>query len=215
MPGNRKSTRLKDYNYTSGGTYFVRLCTQDRQCVFGSVRCDKMILNDAGLTINEQRSKLTDRFPHIEMGEFIIMPNHLHGIIVIKDRNLNVGAPLVGALDDTNDERKRAAIKAAPTLGKIIGAFKSLSTNEYVRNVENNKWPTFYKRLWQRNYYDHIIRKETDMYRIRAYIKTNPKGGPMTNIILRKEKGAIEASSLFMRATRPRPKNALRNSLFA
>ncbi|MDO8524973.1 MAG: transposase, partial [Candidatus Omnitrophota bacterium] len=80
-----------------------------------------------------------------------------------------VGAPLVGALKED-----RATIKVAPTLGQIIGAFKSITTNEYIRNVKINNWPSFNKQFWQRNYYEHVIRNESDLTAIREYVINNP-----------------------------------------
>jgi len=95
-----------------------------------------MVLNDCGKIIVDNWEKLPQHFPTIEIDIFNTMPNHFHGIIKI------VGAPLVGVLD--NDINKRAAIKAAPTLtlGDIMGAFKSITTNEYIRNGKNNNWLT-------------------------------------------------------------------------
>ena len=112
--------------------------------------------------VNEFWLKLSKRFDDIKLDQYQIMPNHLHGIIHI------VGAPLVGARSN------RAGIKPAPTLGDIIGAFKSLTTHEYIRNIKNNHWSPFNKQLWQRNYYEHIIRDEESLNKIREYITLNP-----------------------------------------
>jgi len=111
------------------------------------------------------------------LDEYIVMSNHLHGIIVINDIPNNVGASLVGARISIN----RAGIKPAPTegnnktLGEIIGVFKSLTTNQYIQNVKNNNWPPFDKHLWQRGYYEHIVRGEKELDKIREYITNNPK----------------------------------------
>ncbi|MBI1976619.1 MAG: transposase [Candidatus Omnitrophica bacterium] len=185
MPGNRKSIRLKDYDYAQQGAYYVTVCANDRECVFGDVRNGKMVLNGAGDMVTHNWNKLPDRFPNIKMDEFIVMPNHLHGVIVIVGKTGDVGAPLVGALNDVDDRagprscreagtRQRAPIKGAPTVGEIIGAFKSLTTNEYIRNVRINNWPSFNKQLWQRNFYEHVIRTESDLTSIREYIINNP-----------------------------------------
>jgi hypothetical protein len=107
------------------------------------------------------------------------MPNHVHGILFI------VGAPLVGALSlksriDGKDRgqpgKDRAGTRPAPTasLGDVVGIFKSISTHEYAMNVQANNWPPFPGRLWQRNYYERIIRNEKEMNRIRQYIINNP-----------------------------------------
>ncbi|MBL7156653.1 MAG: transposase [Candidatus Omnitrophica bacterium] len=177
MSGNRKSIRLKNYDYTQDGMYYVTVCVNDRKCIFGDVSDGKMILNNEGYMVDEWWRKLPEHFPNVEVDESIVMPNHLHGIIVI------VGAPLVGALNGINDRAtikvahtatSPATIKVAPTLGEIIGAFKSITTNEYIRNVKINNWPRFGKHLWQRNFYEHVIRDEQDSNRIREYIINNP-----------------------------------------
>jgi putative transposase len=111
---------------------------------------------------------VTQTFPGIELDEYGIMPNHFHGVIV----NM-VGATLVvaqGMMDDGN----RAGINPAPTLGDIVGAFKSITTHEYIRGVHESDWPPFDKRVWQRNYFEHIIRNERELDRIREYIVNNP-----------------------------------------
>jgi len=108
--------------------------------------------------IDEQWNALKERFPCVDLDIYQIMPDHFHGIIVI------VGATLVVALDDAKP----------PTLGDIIGAFKSITTHEYIKGVENQNWQRFSKHLWQRNYYEHVVRDENDLERIRKYIHLNP-----------------------------------------
>ncbi len=128
-----------------------------------------MELNDAGMMIEEQWNALLERFPDLELDVYQIMPNHFHGIIV-------VGAAFMAALDSENkaDTRSGADTRLAPTLGDIVEAFKSITTHEYILGVDNKNWPRFYKRLWQRNYYEHIVRDEVDLERIRDYIQSNP-----------------------------------------
>lgn len=173
IPYKRHSIRLKDYDYSSDGAYYVTLCAQERKCLFGEVINDGIVLNDAGKMIEYNWNKLPQRFLNIELDEFITMPNHFHGII-----NVTVGAPLVGAQNDNiivgAQNNNRAGTRPAPTLGDIVGAFKSITTNEYIRNVKNNHWRQFDKQLWQRNYYEHIIRNDIELNEIRGYIKNNP-----------------------------------------
>lgn len=126
-----------------------------------------MILNDVGKMADQCWQHLTCRFANIKLDEYIIMPNHIHGIIMI------VGAPLVGAQNKLSI-RKWAGIKPAPTLGDIIGAFKSLTTNNYIQNVKQHHWPQFPGKLWQRNYYEHVVRNDDDLLKIRQYIINNP-----------------------------------------
>ena len=142
-------------------------------------------MNAAGSMVLQKWKDIAPRFSHVEIDSIVVMPNHLHGIIVINKltvaapsgkNGLNVGAPLVGALTYEGNfaTGDRATTRVAPTLGEIIGAFKSLTTLEYGRGVEAFAWPKFPGRLWQRNYYEHVIRKEDSMHRIRRYIEENP-----------------------------------------
>jgi REP element-mobilizing transposase RayT len=110
------------------------------------------------------------------LDRFVIMPNHIHGVVVIADSEKFVGAPLVGAQKGMNTQQNGAGIRPAPTLGDIMCTFKSIATDEYIRGVRERGWQPFHKKLWQRNYYDHIIRSEEDMNKIREYIETNPSG---------------------------------------
>lgn len=168
---SRRSIRLAEYDYSQAGYYFVTVCLNDRRNLFGDIVGGKMVLNGAGRMVETNWNKLIQRFPDIELDEFIIMPNHLHGVIAI------VGAPLVGAQNgDVSGARDndKATTRVAPTLGDVIGAFKSIATNEYIRNVKNSNWPAFNKCFWQRNYYEHVIRDEDDLGRIREYIVNNP-----------------------------------------
>lgn len=96
--------------------------------------------------------QLPERFNNILLDEFTIMPNHLHGIIEIAE----------------------AGTRPAPTLGAIIGAFKSITTHDYIAGVRQRNWPPFSGKLWQRNYYEHIIRNESELNRTRQYILDNP-----------------------------------------
>jgi len=164
---HRRSIRLIDYDYSQAGLYFITICTQDRLCLFGQIKGDKMNFNDAGQMIETQWLNLAQRFPNIKLGEYITMPNHFHGIIKI------VGAPLVGAQNNIKPQIGQPQ-GIAPTVGTMIGAFKSITTNKYVGGVKQNNWQRFNKKLWQRNYYEHIIRNEKSYRQISEYIKTNP-----------------------------------------
>ena len=156
---HRHSIRLKDYDYSQAGAYYVTIDVQNRECLFGEIVNYEMVLNEAGKMIDEQWSVLSERFPNIEIDVYQVMPNHFHGIIVIL-------APIGASLVD--------AQKKKPTLGDVVGAFKSITTHEYIEGVDKQNWPQFYKRLWQRNYYEHVVRDEADLNRIRDYIQSNP-----------------------------------------
>lgn len=118
--------------------------------------------------------EMMNRFNNIKLHQFIVMPNHFHGIVEI------VGAPFVGALNmgQSSDRGQSSAHGQSqgivPTVGDMVGAFKSLSTNDYIRNVKQNNWQSFNKILWQRNYFEHIIRDEKTYFQISEYIQTNP-----------------------------------------
>ncbi|MFH1691268.1 MAG: transposase [Candidatus Omnitrophota bacterium] len=176
--------RLKYYDYAQQGAYFVTVCVNDRKCVFGDVLNDNMVLNDAGKMVDKWWRELSKKYNVVLIDEHKIMPNHLHGIIVIVDQ-CNVGADLCvrpvngnnGYANNNNMEIvKGRTRRCAPTpmIGTIVQWFKTMSTNEYIRNVKTNNWPPFIIRLWQRNYYEHVIRDESDLVRIREYIVNNP-----------------------------------------
>ena len=180
---NRCSIRLKGYDYSQKGLYFITLCTQYRRNLFGKIEHGEMILNEAGKMINEEWQALTGRYLDIILHEYIVMPNHFHSILEITNGN-SVRAPLVGApigdtgapIGDTGTpESVRAPLVGAPTLGNIIGAYKSITTVKYIENVKKNNWKRFTKKLWLRNYWEHIIRNEKEYQRISQYIINNPQ----------------------------------------
>jgi len=167
---HRHSIRLKDYDYSQAGAYYVTINVQNRECLFGEIVDYEMILNEAGKMIEEQWLALLARFPNIELDVYQIMPNHAHGIIVIAEPEIGVGVMSGAGI------KPRAGMLRDPalTLGDIVGAFKSITTHEYIQGVDNHHWQQFYKRLWQRNYYEHVVRDEEDLNRIRDYIQSNP-----------------------------------------
>jgi putative transposase len=191
----RRSIRLKGYDYSLAGAYFINLVTQDRLCLFGEIVNGEMRLSQLGNTVQREWLRLERRFPGVELDEYVIMPNHLHGIIVIKEQDIptsrgaaknrqeeNPGtAPLrpdAGthpSLDDEHKipgESKRCGVTGIPvaagSLAAIVRGFKSAVAFRYHIMANNNV------DLWQRNYYEHIIRDEDDLDRIRRYIAGNP-----------------------------------------
>ncbi len=156
----RHSIRLKGYDYSLAGAYFVTVCTQNRLCLFANVNNEQTTLNQAGQMVYEQWLDLPKRFPESAIDEFTMMPNHLHGILIINDNETTqpVGAPLVGAQNKVDKTNKAGT----PTLGEIVGAFKSITTNEYIRGVKQHDWPSFPGKLWQRNYFERVIRDEDE-----------------------------------------------------
>jgi putative transposase len=162
---DRRSLRLKGYDYSQVGAYFITVCTQDRECLFGNVVSSEMQLNDAGRMIQGKWETLAERFPEVELDALVVMPNHVHAIIAIAIDAI-VGAGLVPA--------RRATTRVAPTVGDIVGAFKSLTTVSYTHGVKQLGWPAFRGKLWQRNYYEHVVRNEESLRQIRQYIADNP-----------------------------------------
>ena len=159
---HRRSIRLKGYDYSQSGAYFVTVCTKDRELYFEKYRGLQEI-------VTQQWEELPQRFLDLTLDEFIIMPNHIHGILIVgADRSAkNVGATLVVA------QNNGAGTRPAPTVGEIVGTFKSLCIHDWLTYIKEKKIDAIWK-FWQRNYYDHIIRNEDEMNKIREYIKNNP-----------------------------------------
>ena len=141
--------------------------------MFGDVEDEFMKVNDAGRMIETWWNKISDTFNNIELDEFIIMPNHLHGIIFIvgvapcvcpKDNSLNL---------HNKGEHTGSPLQGDVSLSRIMQWFKTMKTNGYIRNVKQNDWVPFYKRLWQWNYYDRIVRDDDELHLIRKYIMYN------------------------------------------
>ncbi len=203
----RRSVRLKGYDYSQNGAYFVTICTQNKECLFGEIIGGKMVLNDAGLIIEKWWLELENKFSNFKLDAFVVMPNHFHAIVVIESDNLSqqtvgvvpcvypnaeenfddfgVQKTSVGLQNETAWEITPASGQAqgiAPTnnpqnkkttVGDIIGAFKSLTTHEYIQNVKLGKFPEFDRHVWQRNYHEHIIRDEKSYEMIHEYILHN------------------------------------------
>ena len=170
---HRRSILLKEYNYSSAGAYFVTVCTKDRRCFFGNILNEKMILNDAGTMVTKWYLELQKKFHDIKCDEHIIMPNHFHAMI------LNVGADLcVCPRPDTHPDTSQGEHIGSPLqrlpLPTVVQWFKTMTTNEYIRGVKQHDWPSFSAKLWQRNYFERVIRDEDELNRIREYIIYNP-----------------------------------------
>ena len=163
----RRSIRLKEFDYAEPGAYFVTIVTQDRSCLFGDILNGQMQLSRAGEAVTRWWLELARKFTTVETDEFVVMPNHCHGIIVIID-------PPVGADLRVGPPTARTGAHIGAPLPMIVQWFKTMSTNEYMRGVKNLGWTPLRGRLWQRNYYEHIIRGEESLNRIRQYILDNP-----------------------------------------
>jgi putative transposase len=138
----RRSIRLRVYDYSQAGAYFVTICTKDRECLFGDVLDGGMRLNDAGGMVQKWWHESAEKFRDIELDQSVIMPNHFHGIIKM------VGAALCGRPENNIHPSKTGQPhRVAPMLGDIIDWFKTMTTNEYIRNVRLQTWPPFNGKL--------------------------------------------------------------------
>jgi REP element-mobilizing transposase RayT len=169
---HRRSIRLKDYDYSQSGLYFVTICVQNRECLFGKIPDGEMMLNDAGQMIEKWCAELSHKFSDIELDAYIIMLNHFHVIIVNNGGNNGVGADL-RVCPNQSDEHILGEHIGSP-LHRVVQWFKTMTTNEYIRGVKTLDWKPFNKKLWQRNYYEHIIRNDESYQRIANYIINNP-----------------------------------------
>ena len=198
---NRKSNRLKDYDYSKNGMYFVTICTHNREELFGEIINGKIILNELGKIVEKYYLEIPKYHSHASLDVFVIMPNHLHGIIEINDPITTVGADLVSApaqdlvsapAQDLVSSPDQNIVQERQTQGgqtqglslrqhqhigllsRIIQGFKSKSTVEYIHIMKSQNIFGFTK-IWQRSFYDRIIRNDAELNRIREYIKSNPQ----------------------------------------
>ena len=222
---HRRSIRLKDYDYSRPGAYFITICTHNRECVFGEITVGKMTFNEFGKIANQFWVDIGNRFPNVELDEFVIMPNHVHGILVFTASvgagftparasagrattgratagrattgratagrattgratagratagrattgRATTGRATTGRATTGRATVGRATARVAPTLGQIVGAYKSVVSNECLKIYKSKN--LYLGKLWQRNYYEHIIRDQNDLNRIRKYIMENP-----------------------------------------
>jgi putative transposase len=161
---HRRSIRLPEYDYSEEGAYYVTICVQDRLCLLGKIADGKMELSQFGRIIDECWQWLFKRYSYLHCDAYVIMPNHLHAIMMITDQTCRGGsrtAPTECRQDDVDRKRK--------PLGRLIGAFKTVSTKQ-INVLRKTPGQVF----WQRNYYEHVIRNDKSGGKIRQYIYENP-----------------------------------------
>ncbi len=163
---HRKSIRLKGYDYSQAGLYFITICTQNRECLFGNIINGEMILNAAGKMVNHWYYELQNKFNDIKCHAMVVMPNHFHCIVE------NVGADLRVCPNNADDILGE---HIGSPLRDVIRWFKTMTTNNYMRGVKQQDWIPFDGKLWQRNYWEHIIRNPNEYQRIAQYIINNPQ----------------------------------------
>ncbi len=149
-PRGRRSIRKRGFNYSSAGAYFVTLCVHNMGCILGRIHNGQVRLSRVGSMVARIWDDL-DRLQNVELGRWIVMPNHLHGIV-----------------------RFLRPMPNGRGLSAIIGQFKSITSNEYWNRVNEAGWPLLHGGLWQRGYWDRIIRDEDEDWRIHEYIRLNP-----------------------------------------
>jgi putative transposase len=167
---HRRSIRLRGWDYASAGAYFLTICVKNRECLFGNIVNGEMRLNPYGCMVVDVWNNLPNHFPTVALDAFVVMPNHVHGIIVLNKNNMDgsiVGADFKSAPTDT--AQKCVQIKYH-TLGDIIRGFKTFSARRINELRATPGMP-----LWQRNYHEHIIRDGSELFHIQRYIENNPK----------------------------------------
>ena len=201
---HRRSIRLKGFDYAQAAACFVTICSQNRECLFGHIAEGEMHLSAAGHLIHTIWHQIPAHYPGIDIAECVVMPNHIHGIILITPVGAGPRAcpGLMGQGDSMNPSesinprdstRPRDLLESpnsiqsrdwgqprgvAPTGGlslpDVVHRFKTMTTKRYADGVKQLAWPPFAGRLWQRNYWEHVIRDESDRLRIVEYIQNNP-----------------------------------------
>ena len=166
----RRSIRLRGYDYAQPGAYFVTICTQNWECLFGEIVDGAMHLNQVAEMVASAWNDLPQHYSGVDVDAFVIMPNHVHGIVMLSGNAASAGA---GPRACPGAGQPRGV---APTLSlpDVVHRFKSLTTARHRRGAAREGWPAFAGRLWQRNYYEHVIRGEGEMSRVREYIVNNP-----------------------------------------
>ena len=147
---DRQSIRLKQFDYSQVGFYFVTICSHQHRLLFGQIVSGEMQLNIAGQLVFDVWQNLSVQHPNIVLHDFIIMPNHFHGVIQI-------------------------TYQTQDTIGVMVQTFKRITTNGYINLVKQHQLPRFSQRIWQRNYWERVIRDEQEFNNICGYIQRNPK----------------------------------------
>ena len=185
---HRRSIRLREYDYSATGAYFVTICTQGRECLLGDIAGGVMYLNDTGRMVETWWQDVSEHFFNVVLDEFVVMPNHFHGIFMIQNVGAGFPRPIlehggpesVGAgfprpiLTPAIQGGETPAIQGGetpplPTLGQIVGYFK-YQTTKHINLMRNNPGVP----VWQRNYYERIIRNDDELAATREYIVNNP-----------------------------------------
>lgn len=185
----KNSLRLENYNYSNSGAYFITICSYKRKEIFGEIENGLMHLNNVGKIIQTSWYQIPENYDNIKLDDFVIMPNHIHGIIWIvgaihespetnhKIRQMPETNHTIHESPEDDPSQNNRVIRELPLrierrkmlLSKIIGRFK-MNSSKLINNICNSKGA----HVWQRSYYDHIIRNEEDLNNTKQYIQNNP-----------------------------------------
>jgi len=155
----RKSVRLHHDDYSTTGAYLVTVCTHKRECIFGRIKNEQVVFNEIGKLVRECWQEIPEHFRDLKLDACVVMPNHLHGIIIIQKA---AGEPSRGPARGPSGSRKKA-------LGAVVGFFKSSVTKRIRKSGLVRD-----KSIWQRGYYEHAVNNRADLENIRNYIVNNP-----------------------------------------
>jgi len=173
----RRSIRLKEYDYSQPGAYFITICTQDKVCLFGAKHENKILLSESGKIAEKCWQQIAEHFPNVLLDAFVVMPNHVHGILLITVPDRFVGATHASPSSQPTGKADRATHESplprgpsAKSIGAIVGTYKAtVSKQVHERNSRKD-------RLWQRSYYERVIRNDNELEKTREYIINNPLG---------------------------------------
>lgn len=164
---HRKSIRLPHWDYSWGWWYYVTMCTKDRACLLSNIMKDRVVLTEIGGIVDLHWKDIPNHFPGVELDDYVIMPNHVHGIIIIDDGS--VGAIHESPQRSSPEQSQTIIQRRKMLLPKIIGRFK-MNCAKQSNVLRKSQGLSF----WQRGYYEHIIRNDADLTRIRTYVANNP-----------------------------------------
>ncbi len=152
MP-KRKQLRLKYYDYSQNGMYFVTICTNNRECLFNNIVGEDLCVlpNNPDKIASEWLKEVENKFQNVLIDKYVIMPNHIHFILAIEGAGAHAGVPLQ----------------------EMVQWYKTQTTNAYIKGVKSGLFPKFNNKIWQRSYYEHIIRNEKNYQEIWQYIDSN------------------------------------------
>ena len=159
---NRHSIRLKNYDYSRTGIYFITICTNENEYLFGKIKDQQMILNDAGKILEKIWNEMQTYYITIKTDVFQIMPDHFHGIVIIRGKD---------AYENYYNNNDLPNL----SLSDVVKNYKTLTTKLYTDGVKDGIFEPYNQRLWQHNFWDYIIRTDEELKQIRQYIINNPK----------------------------------------